>query len=170
MNELVLNELMKALTADSAHASPAFILEGLTDTIAHTSVPNAPHTIYQELFHITFWQQISIDWARGLETPYPQKPEYGFSPPVEKETTEPIKNLIHRFHAANQIAASLAASSESLTKIIRCPSPPGHATREMSVIEQLISLASHNAYHFGRIVLLRQLQNSWPPPSGGFSW
>ena len=37
----------------------------------------------------------------------------------------------------------------------------------MTVREQLESLAAHNAYHFGRIVLLRQLRQAWPPPSGG---
>jgi uncharacterized damage-inducible protein DinB len=166
MNELVLNELTKALTADSAHASPAFILEGLTDAIAHTKIPNTPHTIYQELFHITFWQQMSVDWARGLETPYPLKPELGFG----LDSTEPHASLISRFFNTNKIAASFAADPASLTKSIRCPSPPGEPTRQMTVAEQLISLASHNAYHFGRIVLLRQLQGAWPPPSGGFSW
>jgi len=40
----------------------------------------------------------------------------------------------------------------------------------MTVREQLESLVAHNAYHFGRIVLLRQLLRSWPPVSGGFSW
>jgi len=40
----------------------------------------------------------------------------------------------------------------------------------MTVREQLENLAGHNAYHFGRIVLLRQLGNSWPPPSGSFTW
>jgi hypothetical protein len=40
----------------------------------------------------------------------------------------------------------------------------------MTVREQLESLGAHNAYHFGRIVLLRQLMGLWPPPSGGFSW
>jgi hypothetical protein len=40
----------------------------------------------------------------------------------------------------------------------------------MSVRDQLISLAAHNAYHLGRIVVLRQLQQAWPPVSGGFSW
>ena len=36
--------------------------------------------------------------------------------------------------------------------------------------EQLESLATHNAYHFGRICLLRQLCGAWPPASGGDSW
>jgi hypothetical protein len=38
------------------------------------------------------------------------------------------------------------------------------------VREQLESFAAHNAYHFGRIVLLRQMLGSWPPPSGGLTW
>jgi hypothetical protein len=40
----------------------------------------------------------------------------------------------------------------------------------MTVREQLESLAAHNAYHFGRIVLLRQINGAWPPTSGGDSW
>ena len=36
--------------------------------------------------------------------------------------------------------------------------------------EQLESFAAHNAYHFGRIVQLRQMLGSWPPPSGGLTW
>jgi hypothetical protein len=40
----------------------------------------------------------------------------------------------------------------------------------MTIREQLESLAAHNAYHLGRVVLLRQLQNNWPPPDGGDSW
>ena len=40
----------------------------------------------------------------------------------------------------------------------------------MTVGEQLESFAAHNAYHFGRIVLLRQMLGSWPPPSDGLTW
>ena len=40
----------------------------------------------------------------------------------------------------------------------------------MTVREQLESLAAHNAYHLGRVVLLRQLLGIWPPPDGGDSW
>ena len=38
---------------------------------------------------------------------------------------------------------------------------------DKTVREQLESVAGHNAYHFGRMVLLRQLLGFWPPPSGG---
>jgi hypothetical protein len=40
---------------------------------------------------------------------------------------------------------------------------PGSPVRIVSVREQLESLGAHNAYHFGRIVLLRQLFRAWPP-------
>ena len=50
------------------------------------------------------------------------------------------------------------------------PRAPDHPMRIMTVREQLESLAAHNAYHLGRIVLLRQLLGWWPPPKGGFTW
>ena len=34
----------------------------------------------------------------------------------------------------------------------------------------LCGFAAHNAYHLGRVVLLRQMMGSWPPPSGGLTW
>jgi uncharacterized damage-inducible protein DinB len=57
-----------------------------------------------------------------------------------------------------------------LDQPIRCPSRPGEPVRTMTVREQLENLAAHNAYHFGRIVLLRQLLGAWPPASGGYTW
>ena len=50
-----------------------------------------------------------------------------------------------------------ARQTTQLENPIRCPSRPGVPTRTMSVRDQLISLAAHNAYHLGCIVLLRQL-------------
>jgi len=63
------------------------------------------------------------------------------------------------------------ARNASLLEVeVRCPSRPDQPTRIMTVREQLESLGAHNAYHFGRIVLLRQLKGLWPPPSGGDTW
>ena len=35
---------------------------------------------------------------------------------------------------------------------------------------ELESLIAHSAYHFGRMVFLRQLLELWPLPSGGDTW
>ena len=164
-----MNELAQALIAESYAAQPSHILEGLTDDLAHRELPNVPHTIYAELWHLTFWQQITLDWIRGIETPNPERASLGF--PSQQDTgRETWDQLCRRFFHGNQQAGAATRDTARLDQPIRCPSPAGKATRIMSVREQLESLAAHNAYHFGRIVLLRQLNGAWPPASGGFTW
>jgi uncharacterized damage-inducible protein DinB len=162
----MMNELEQTLIGDSAAAPPAHILEGIQNDLAHRVVQGAPHTIYQELWHIAFWQQVTLEWVNGIETPFPTHPSAGF--PADER--EPWDQLCQRFFRDNQQAAALAGDEKRLEQSVRCPSQPGNPLRIMSVREQLESLAAHNAYHFGRIVLLRQLCGAWPPPAGGFTW
>jgi hypothetical protein len=99
-----MNELAQALIAESYAAPPSHILEGLTDDLAHRELPDDPHTIYAELWHLAFWQQITLDWIAGIETPYPNQPSDGFP---KKSHTEPWEQLRHRFlHGAEQAAAA----------------------------------------------------------------
>jgi uncharacterized damage-inducible protein DinB len=167
--EAIMNELQQTLIGDSAAAPPAHILEGVPSDLAHRAIEGAPHTIYQELWHIAFWQQVTLDWVSGVETPFPADPSAGFPNPGDAGL-EHWDQLCQRFFRGNQQAAALAGDEKRLEQSVRCPSRPGSSVRIMSVRAQLESLAAHNAYHFGRIVLLRQLCGAWPPPSGGFSW
>jgi uncharacterized damage-inducible protein DinB len=164
-----MNELTQALIGDSAAAPPAHILEGVSDDLAHQTLQFAPHTIYEELWHIVFWQQVTLDWVQGIETPFPVQPSAGFpnKADVDRESWDQLRQ---RFFAGLQQVAAVANDESKHNQEIRCPSRPGNPVRIMTVREQLESLAAHNAYHFGRIVLLRQLRQAWPPPSGGFSW
>ena len=164
-----MNELERALVGDSAAAPPSHILEGISDNLAHRETPGAPHTIYGELWHLTFWQQITLDWIRGIETSCPEHASLGF-PSREAIQNETWTALCKKFFDGNQQAGAAAADTERHDKPVRCPSLPGQPTRTMTIREQLESLAAHNAYHFGRIVLLRQINQSWPPRSGGFTW
>jgi uncharacterized damage-inducible protein DinB len=167
--ESKMTELERLISGDGAAAPPAFVLEDLDAELAHQPVSGSPRTIYQELWHITYWQQISLDWVSGIETPYPEHADQGFpsEADIERENWNALRD---RFFSGNQQAAEAAQSPARLDQPIRCTSRPGHPVRIMTVREQLENLASHNAYHFGRVVLLRQLLGSWPPPSGGFSW
>lgn len=160
-----MSELIQCLTGDSYAAPPARILEALTSTLVHQQLSNAPHTIYQEVWHMAFWQQITLEWIAGIETPFPVKPADAFP----SNRTEPWPGLLQRFLDGTAQAAT-ACDPAQLDRSIRCPSRPGQPIRVMTIREQLESLAAHNAYHLGRVVLLRQLLQSWPPPSGGFTW
>lgn len=164
-----MNELAEALIAESAHAAPAHILEALPEDLAHRAIPAAPHTIYQELWHLAFWQQITLNWISAIETPYPAKTSDPFPNEIQI-AAENWPDLCRRFLDGAAQAAAISNDPARLRTIVRCPSRPSHPVRLMTVQDQLISLAAHNAYHFGRIVLLRQLLGAWPPPSGGFTW
>ncbi|MGB7265415.1 MAG: DinB family protein [Terracidiphilus sp.] len=164
-----MTELEQLICGDGAAAPPAFILEGLTSEQVHRTLTGSPRNIYEELWHIAFWQQISIDWINGIETPYPDHADQGFPSRAEIER-EAWVELRERFFRQSRQAAEAAQNLARLDRSIRCTSRPGQPVRIMTVREQLENLAAHNAYHFGRIVLLRQLLSAWPPPSGGFTW
>ena len=167
MNELY--ELESALIGDSYAARPAQILEGLSSDQAHHIIPNTPRSIYAELWHICYWQEISLDWINGTQTPYPPNMRLPFPTP-EHVAAESWDQLRKRFHTCSAEAAAHARDLTSLDDPILCTPRPTEPLRSMTIRDQLISLAAHNAYHFGRIVLLRQLLGAWPPPSGGFTW
>jgi uncharacterized damage-inducible protein DinB len=164
-----MTELELVLVGDSAAAPPAFILERLPSELAHRAMEGAPRTIYEELWHIVFWQQRTLDWIRGIETPYPVHASEGF-PTASQAAGEDWDRLRERFFSTNREAAEAAGELTRLEAQVRCPSRPGLPVRVMTVREQLESLGAHNAYHFGRIVLMRQMLGAWPPPSGGDSW
>jgi len=164
-----MNELEQILVGESYAAPPSRILEGLGEELAHRKPAGAPHSIYEELWHMAFWQQITLDWICGIETPYPASPSDGF-PTVLDLDREFWPQLCERFLRTAEEAAAAARNESRINDLVRCPSRPGRPVRIMSVRDQLESLGAHNAYHLGRIVLLRQLIGVWPPRSGGFTW
>jgi uncharacterized damage-inducible protein DinB len=169
-----MNELSKSLIEDSAFAPPRVILEALPETVAHekpsTGKASAPHSIYDEVWHMAYWQNISLDWVEGRPTSYPEHASEGFpQSTTESDTTESWQALRERFLSGTQSAAAIANDIDRLEVTVLCPNTE-NPQRSMTVREQLESLAAHNSYHLGRVVLLRQLLNAWPPPAGGFTW
>jgi uncharacterized damage-inducible protein DinB len=166
-----MNELARALIGSSAFAPAKSILQAVSESSAHekpaAAAGAAPRSIYEEVWHMAFWQEISLDWVQGKPTPYPVHASEGF--PVD--ASEPWDDLRERFLAGTQNAAAIANDTERLDVLVACPTnPERNRPADMTVREQLESLAAHNAYHLGRVVLLRQLLGIWPPPDGGDSW
>ena len=164
-----MNELARALISNSAFAPAKNILQSIPEAEAHqkltTATGSAPHSIYEEVWHLAFWQEITLDWVQGKATAYPEHAAEGFP----TNLTEPWDSLRDRFLAGTQNAAAIANDRERLEITVACPRH-NDPLRTMTVREQLESLAAHNGYHLGRVVLLRQLQGNWPPPDGGDSW
>jgi len=160
-----MNELAMSLMSNSAFAPPKNILQAIPERIAHEKPGLAPHSIYDEVWHMDFWQRITLDWVQGRATAYPASALEGFPPNAD----EPWATVCKRFLAGTRSAAAVACDTDGLDRVVACPRI-GSPDRTMSVRDQLESLAAHNAYHLGRVVLLRQLLGTWPPPDGGDTW
>ena len=161
-----MNELQRVLVANGVGAPPSHVLEAVDDALAHARIPGAPHSIYEEIWHLTFWMELSLDWVEGRRTPYPEHAGQGFP----AAATEPWAELKERFLRGLETVSDLAGDSARLEAPITCLSPQPDEDRVMPARDQVEGIAAHNAYHLGRIVLLRQLLGAWPPPSGGDTW
>jgi uncharacterized damage-inducible protein DinB len=162
-----MNELQRILMDNGVGAPPSHVLEAIDDALAHRRLPGVPHSIYEEVWHLAFWLELSLDWIAGRQTPYPEHASEGFPP---AETSEPWAALKDRFLRGLETAADLAGDPARLDASVICLSRDAGAEREMPAREQVEGIATHNAYHLGRIVLIRQLLGAWPPPSGGDTW
>jgi hypothetical protein len=164
-----MNELQRTLIANGVGAPPAHVLEALDETLAHRRWPALPHSIYEEVWHLAFWQRLSLDWIEGRPTPYPERAANGFPEP-DSTPREPWPILRERFLQGTRQAAGIAGDPHQMEASVTCQMPAQQPPRIMPVREQLEGIAAHNAYHLGRIVVLRQLFGAWPPPSGGDTW
>jgi uncharacterized damage-inducible protein DinB len=161
-----MNELQRNLIGNGFGAPPNHVVEAVDEAMAHRRYPGVPHSIYEEIWHLAFWQELTLDWIAGTPTPYPEHAAEGFP----TSTSEPWEVVRKRFLQKAEQMAEIAGDEARLEGPVVCQSRTPEPPRTMTIREQIEGEATHNAYHLGRIVLLRQLFGSWPPPSGGDTW
>src|SRR5580693_8508329 len=135
-----MNELARALIGSSAFAPAKNILQAVPETAAlekpTASAGSSPRSIYEEVWHMAFWQEISLDWVQGKPTPYPAHASDGFP----ENFDDPWDNLRDRFLAGTQNAAAIANDTEGLDSVVACPTnPERNRPSDMTVREQLES-------------------------------
>lgn len=132
------------------------ILEGLMLQEVGARPAGAPHSIYEELWHAAEWQRIVLDqdeeahkrWERGEQ----------FPPRPVPENESAWQELVGLFITDSARAVRLS-QNEAWLERDETEALPGFTWRNA-----LEHLAVHNAYHMGKIVLLRQLLGVWTPP------
>ena len=79
------------------------------------------------------------------------------------------QELVAQFESGLTEAADIAGQTR-LAESYSTFEEPGSGTGPLTLLELIVNLAVHNAYHLGRIVQLRQISGCWPPPAGGDTW
>jgi hypothetical protein len=121
------------------------LLSGLTLEQVTLRPDGASHSIYDELWHLVGYQQSVIEPGAPTGDMYPIAP-----PEHEHQWQE----LVRVFLVGARAATALGQAPARLAVEIE----PG-----TTMADELCSVAVHNAYHFGKIVALRQRIGAWPP-------
>ncbi|MBI3873176.1 MAG: DinB family protein [candidate division Zixibacteria bacterium] len=155
--------LLGALQGTGAHVKPSVALEALTASQARKRPHKKLATIWEQLGHMVYWQDIMLTRLRGRTPSYPKHDVDGWPPmPPLRDSKEVWADLVAHFEAGLKAAERIARTKNLSALMI--------PTDKRTFADQLGSLAIHNSYHLGQIVTLRRMIGAWPPPSGADSW
>jgi uncharacterized damage-inducible protein DinB len=162
------NELQRLLRQNAAFTPPARIVSAVPEDIRTVRFLGVPHSIAEELWHIVFWQDHFLRWARREDLAYPEHAELGWQR-LDSLSDSMWKQLVAQFEIGLDEATETAGQPQ-LAERYSTLEEPGSNTGPLTLLELIANLAVHNAYHLGRIVVLRQMSSNWPPPGGGDTW
>lgn len=150
---------INALKGVNAHVNPVDVLEDLNVETAGKKIKNSPHTIWQILKHINYWQEKFISYIKDDLTPRPLSAKEGWDFPDSPQNDDELNDEIKKF--SNGLSVMKNLTNDELGN---------KAKNYDSGFDVLQGMASHISYHIGEIVILRRMMGNWPPPSGGDTW
>jgi uncharacterized damage-inducible protein DinB len=151
--------LRHALSGTGAHVESATVFAGLDWRLAGIRPVKAPHSVYELLNHMLYWEEWVVKWLDGREPALPKHASGSWpgkeSPVSRKEWDQKARQFRHELKVLTRWSREADLFSKRGIK---------------SQLEMLQTIASHNSYHAGQVVMLRQQLGAWPPPSGGLTW
>ncbi|MGD0694374.1 MAG: DinB family protein [Terriglobia bacterium] len=148
-----------ALSGKGAHVATKDLFEGLDWKVAGTRSEGAPHSLFQLLNHLSYWQDWAVKWLDGGSPTVPKHAAGGWPGSPSPTSAKEWQRAVRGFRGGLARLARQSRAADLLT------------TRgEHSRLGMLQAIASHNSYHAGQVVVLRQMLGKWPPPSGGVTW
>ena len=158
-SEVLSKTLGRALSGKDAHVEVLKAVEGLDWRIAGKRPDGFPHSIFQLLNHIVYWQEWMVKWLDGDKPAAPKHASGSWPGGTEPANSEEWAQARRRLGKAIDALTRRCGEGDPLSK-------RGRKSR----IEMLQTIALHTSYHVGQVVQLRQVLGVWPPPSGGVTW
>jgi hypothetical protein len=158
-DEILQASLKRALTGEGAHVEAKNVFDGLDWKLAGAQPEGAPHTIFQLLSHLIYWQDWVVKWLDGETPPIPERAAGSWPGALGPESAAEWEQSVRQFVEGFERLISQVDEGDLLAEGDR-----------KSRFEMLQTIASHNSYHLGQAVHLRQMLGAWPPPGGGLTW
>lgn len=155
-----MNTLQHVLVAKPPFARPANIMSGIPIELSTVRPPGFPHSLYEELWHLNYWLHFSLALMRGENPSIPKHNSDSFPSDNDRLSESSWQALLKQVSEGLEAVSSLAQNGTELSRKFY---------QDRTVEGELIVVASHNAYHFGRMVTLRQSLGIWSSDLGD-SW
>jgi uncharacterized damage-inducible protein DinB len=152
--------LLQALSGRGAHVRVAAACEGLAWKQAGLRPDGAPHSIFQIVNHMVYWQDFSLRWLAGDKPPSPRHAAQSWPGKAKPSGAEDWDRTLEQLRRGLAELDRWAAEEE----------PFSDRGSGKTTLEILQMIATHNSYHVGQVATLRQLLEAWPPPGGGATW
>ena len=147
-----MNALQNVLLTKAPFAKPENIIQQIPVDKATLHLDHVSHSLYEELWHIDYWMQFSLALIRGENPVVPAHSAESFPSDNAALSEAAWQKLVEQVLEGLN---TLAVMSQNQTELER------KFDAEKTVGDELIIIAAHNAYHFGRMVMLRQLLGIW---------
>jgi uncharacterized damage-inducible protein DinB len=148
-----------ALSGKGAHVQTKNLFAGLDWKVAGARPEGVPHSLFQLLNHMSYWQHWVVKWLDGEEPPVPKHASGSWPGSPGPASAKEWQRAVRSFRSGLQKLDRRSRDADLLA-----------ARGKHSRLGMLQAIASHNSYHVGQAVLLRQMLGTWPPPSGGLTW
>ncbi len=148
-------QLLEHLFLTGEFPDRARALSGLTLDQVTLRPDGATHSIYEELWHLATIQHCLVEGDKELEAVLRSGVNYPDAPPDDEQQWH---DLVQQFMASGRAIVAWAQEPDRLAAEVA----PGE-----TMADELQCMAVHNAYHFGKIVALRQRIGAWPPEAAG---
>ncbi|MBK7350107.1 MAG: DinB family protein [Gemmatimonadales bacterium] len=163
MPNRVLRDLLRGR---GSHADPVACVLELPADLAGRQVPGVEHTIWELVWHMSYWMDYELRSLAGPEVPYPERADLSWpetdAPPSAAAWAALVATFRQQVDRLGEWSAQVAMDGLG-ARIV-------HAERSETVQEVLWQMVAHNSYHTGQVAQLRRAFGAWPPPGGGDTW
>ncbi len=167
MSQRALTELLRG---KGAHVDPIACVEDVSAEVAAREVLGFPHSIWQLVFHISYWMEYELRRIRGERPVYPEHNAESFPAapsPADAREWERLRSRMKEL--LGEFGALAKSSPQELQREIESVHA-GDKNVAGTLEAVLWQMVAHNSYHVGQIAMMRQAVGVWPPRGGGDTW
>ncbi len=147
------NDLANFLGKNLAHSTVKNALANLKTENRNKKPVNGISSIWEELEHMRLAQEDILQYTINPNWKSPKWPDNYWPAPVEKFDDKTWQNTVDGFfNDLNEVLKMINDPSIDLTSDIP-------HTSEHTYLREILLILDHNAYHLGKIVLIRRMLN-----------